>query len=127
MGDQGGRVSWKIRQAIGGVSVGSYVECLHPGEFVPLFLGVLVATDVFPGESKGESAFDLDDLVDHIVFGTEGSACESGDSREAGSDAFDESLVVSCDAEPWFRFWWKSGSGDVLEAVEGDVCFQKDQ
>ena len=71
---------WSIRKAIllDGIKVTSMpvspgivsldVQSLHPGEFVPLFLGILVAANVFPGESEREPSFDLDDLVDHVVF-----------------------------------------------------------
>ena len=69
-------------EAVGSMRVSSHVEGFHPGELVPLLLVVLVATDMFPCESERKSALNLDDLVDHIVFGAERGACERRGCRE---------------------------------------------
>jgi hypothetical protein len=102
-------------QSIGGMGVGADVERLHPGEFAPLLLVVLVAADMFSRESEREPSFDLCNLVDHVVFRARGGACEGRSGGESRADAFDESLVVCGDAQPGFRIWQKDGSGELVQ------------
>ena len=114
-------------QSIGGMGAGVDVERLHPGEFTPLLLSVLVAADMFPCESEREPAFDLCNLVCHIALRAQCGACEGRSGGEPGADAFDESVIVCGDAQPGLRRWQTDGSSDVVESVEVNTHFEEDQ
>jgi hypothetical protein len=60
---------------------------------------------MFPLKAERESAFDLDDLVDHVVFGAECRASERGGGRRAGRDAGNEAVIICGDA--WLRFCFR--------------------